>query len=64
MTAQMLAYSRSKGVFAGIDLSGGSLRPDDSANARMYGAEHSARQIAMGAVPVRLSSRKPPAHPA
>ena len=55
MTAQMLAYSRSKGVFAGINLSGGSLRPDDSANARMYGSEHSARQIAMGAVPVRLT---------
>jgi lipid-binding SYLF domain-containing protein len=55
LTAQMLAYSRSKGVFAGINLSGGSLRPDDSANAKMYGAEHSARAIAMGTVPVRLT---------
>ena len=55
MTAQMLAYSRSKGVFAGINLSGGSLRPDDSANAKMYGSEHSARAIAMGTVPVRLT---------
>jgi|KBSMisStandDraft_5_1062788.scaffolds.fasta_scaffold304846_2 lipid-binding SYLF domain-containing protein len=56
LTAQMLAYSRSKGVFAGINLSGGSLRPDDSANAKMYGAEHSARQIAFGTVPVRLTA--------
>jgi len=56
LTAQMLAYSRSKGVFAGINLSGGSLRPDDSANARMYGADHSARQIAFGTVPVRLTA--------
>lgn len=56
LTAQMLAYSRSKGVFAGIDLSGGSLRPDDSANAKMYGSEHSARQIAFGTVPVRLTT--------
>ena len=55
MTAEMLAYSRSKGVFAGINLSGGSLRPDDSANAKMYGSEHSARAIAMGTVPVRLT---------
>jgi len=55
LTAQMLAYSRSKGIFAGINLSGGSLRPDDSANAKMYGAENSARAIAMGTVPVRLT---------
>ena len=56
LTAQMLAYSRSKGIFAGIDLSGGSLRPDDGANARVYGSGHSAREIAMGTVPVRLTA--------
>src|SRR5438067_11980735 len=37
MTAEILAYSRAKGLFAGIDLSGGSLRPDREANAGAYG---------------------------
>jgi lipid-binding SYLF domain-containing protein len=48
MTAEMLAYSRSKGLFAGIDLSGGTLKPDTDANAAMYGANASARDIALG----------------
>ena len=38
MTAEILSYSRSKGLFAGIDLSGGVLRPDDDANRTTYGA--------------------------
>ena len=38
MTAEILSYSRSKGLFAGIDLSGGVLRPDDDANTGVYGA--------------------------
>jgi len=45
MTAQILAYSRSKGAFAGIDLSGGSLRPDTKANEAAYGAGMKARDI-------------------
>ena len=48
MTAEMLSYSRSKGLFAGIDLSGGSLRPDKEANSRAYGATAAARDIALG----------------
>jgi lipid-binding SYLF domain-containing protein len=56
MTAEMLSYSRSKGLFAGIDLSGGSLRPDDSANARAYGAGVSARDVALGAKAVAMSA--------
>jgi SH3 domain-containing YSC84-like protein 1 len=55
MTAEMLSYSRSKGFFAGIDLSGGSLRPDDSANARMYG-QTSARAIALSTTPVMMTT--------
>src|SRR5262249_30907400 len=35
--AQILSYSRTKGLFAGIDLSGGVLRPDESANRGVYG---------------------------
>jgi len=45
LTAEMLAYSRAKGVFAGIDLSGGVLRPDKEADARAYGDSVTARQI-------------------
>jgi SH3 domain-containing YSC84-like protein 1 len=38
VTAEILSYSRSKGLFAGIDLSGGVLRPDEDANKGVYGA--------------------------
>ncbi len=51
MTAEMLSYSRSKGLFAGIDLSGGTLRPDTDANLAMYGMNVSARNIALGTMP-------------
>src|SRR4051794_32458365 len=48
LKAEMLSYSRSSGVFAGIDLSGGVLRPDKEADARAYGAEVTARDIVTG----------------
>jgi lipid-binding SYLF domain-containing protein len=51
----MLSYSRSKGLFAGIDLSGGSLNPDASKNERAYGANASAREIALGTTPVKVT---------
>ena len=38
LTAEILAYSRAHGVFAGINLSGGSLKPDKDANTDAYGA--------------------------
>jgi len=38
LTAEILAYSRAKGVFAGINLSGGALKPDKDANTDAYGA--------------------------
>ncbi|HZC36737.1 MAG TPA: lipid-binding SYLF domain-containing protein [Chthoniobacterales bacterium] len=37
MKAEMLSYSRSRGVFAGISLEGSSLQPDDEANKALYG---------------------------
>ena len=46
LSAEMLWYSHSKGLFAGVNLSGGSLSPDKDANTRAYGAV-SARDIAM-----------------
>jgi lipid-binding SYLF domain-containing protein len=56
MTAEMLSYSRSKGLFAGIDLSGGTLKPDNDANAAMYGPTANAKDIALGTVPVTMSA--------
>jgi lipid-binding SYLF domain-containing protein len=38
MRAEILAWSRARGVFAGINLSGGVLRPDTDANTNAYGA--------------------------
>jgi lipid-binding SYLF domain-containing protein len=59
MHAEMLSYSRTKGLFAGIDLSGGSLKPDDDANYRLYGPNVTVREIALGmrAVPMIPSAR-------
>jgi lipid-binding SYLF domain-containing protein len=56
MTAEMLSYSRSKGLFAGIDLSGGTLKPDTDANLAMYGANASARNIALGTIAVTMTA--------
>jgi SH3 domain-containing YSC84-like protein 1 len=45
LTAEMLAYSRAQGLFAGINLSGGVLRPDKEAIERTYGPDVSASQV-------------------
>ena len=37
MNAEMLSYSRARGLFAGISLEGATLRPDEDANREMYG---------------------------
>jgi lipid-binding SYLF domain-containing protein len=52
MTAEMLSYSHSKGLFAGVNLSGGALTPDKDANTRAYGSTASAKEIALGTTPV------------
>jgi lipid-binding SYLF domain-containing protein len=52
LQAEMLAYSRSRGLFAGIDLSGGAVRPDNDANARAYGTSARAIDIVNGIRPV------------
>jgi lipid-binding SYLF domain-containing protein len=48
MNAEMLSYSRSQGLFAGIDVSGGVLRPDKEADSRAYGPNVTAREIVEG----------------
>jgi len=45
MRAEMLSYSRARGVFAGVSLQGTTLRPDEDANHRLYGKEASAASI-------------------
>ncbi|MBI2680107.1 MAG: lipid-binding SYLF domain-containing protein [Candidatus Solibacter usitatus] len=49
MHAEILTYSRARGVFAGIALDGATLRPDHDANAELYGGKLSNRQILRGA---------------
>jgi lipid-binding SYLF domain-containing protein len=51
MKAEILSYSRSRGLFAGVSLEGSTLRSDGGANKNLYGKELSARQIILeGAV--------------
>jgi lipid-binding SYLF domain-containing protein len=45
MNAEILSYSRNKGLFAGISLEGSTLRSDGSANEKLYGQKLSARDI-------------------
>jgi len=48
MRAEMLSYSRSRGLFAGISLQGATLRPDEDANRELYGKDVSNRTILNG----------------
>jgi lipid-binding SYLF domain-containing protein len=50
MNAEMLSYSRSQGVFAGISLSGTSLGPDANSNEKIYGKSVTGREIFDGGV--------------
>jgi lipid-binding SYLF domain-containing protein len=55
LRAEILSYSRSRGLFAGISLEGSTLRPDDEASEQVYGHKIKARDIILGksmAVPV------------
>jgi SH3 domain-containing YSC84-like protein 1 len=48
LRAEILSYSRSRGLFAGISLEGSSLRPDNDASADVYGRKITAREIVLG----------------
>ena len=59
MKAEILSYSRSQGVFAGVSLEGSTLRSDDGANKALYGRDLSAKEIVReGKVPVPASARR------
>jgi hypothetical protein len=45
MRAEILSYSRARGLFAGISLEGSTIRPDSDANKRIYGEKLSAKDI-------------------
>ena len=45
MSAEILSYSRNKGLFAGVSLEGSTLRSDGSANEKLYGKKLSAKEI-------------------
>jgi lipid-binding SYLF domain-containing protein len=55
MRAEILSYSRSRGLFAGISLEGSTLRPDGDGNGRLYGQGVSAKDIVIN------SAIRPPA---
>jgi SH3 domain-containing YSC84-like protein 1 len=59
MRAEVLSYSRSRGLFAGISLEGSTLRSDGSANRKLYGRDLSAKEIVrQGRVGVPASGRE------
>jgi len=59
MRAEILSYSRARGVFAGVSLEGSTLRPDGGANKNLYGKEISAQDIVLnGAVPAPASAKE------
>ncbi len=45
LRAEILSYSRARGLFAGISLSGSTLRPDNDANKKLYGKDVNAKAI-------------------
>jgi SH3 domain-containing YSC84-like protein 1 len=59
MQAEVLSYSRSRGLFAGISLEGSTLRSDGSANRKLYGRDLSAKEIVrQGKVGIPASGRE------
>jgi lipid-binding SYLF domain-containing protein len=59
LRAEILSYSRSRGLFAGVSLEGASLRPDNDANTQIYGRRMTAQTIVTGTdIPVPAAGRR------
>ena len=59
LRAEVLSYSRARGLFAGVSLEGSTVRPDNDGNARLYGKKLEAGDIIFkGAVAVPPSAQK------
>ena len=57
MRAEILTYSRSRGLFAGVSLEGSTLRSDNGANEKLYGRSLAAEEIVRGGVAVPAAAR-------
>jgi SH3 domain-containing YSC84-like protein 1 len=57
--AEILSYSRSRGLFAGVSLEGSSLRPDGDGNRRLYGKGVSAKDIVINSMVRAPASARP-----
>ncbi len=58
LRAEILSYSRARGLFAGISLAGSTLRPDNDANKNLYGKEVNAKEVVFnGVVPAPPSAK-------
>jgi SH3 domain-containing YSC84-like protein 1 len=59
LRAEVLSYSRNRGLFAGISLEGSTVRPDNDANEKVYGKKLEAESIVLkGAAPVPQPAQK------
>ncbi len=58
MHAQMLSYSRSRGLFAGISLNGATIQPDNDSNHDLYGRDITNREVLTGSVAVPAAAKK------
>jgi lipid-binding SYLF domain-containing protein len=56
--AEILTYSRARGIFAGISLQGATLRPDEDWNRELYGSALTNREIVMGSTPAPPAAAK------
>lgn len=61
LEAEMLAYSRAKGVFAGVSLDGSTLRPDSDDNEEIYGKKVTPEQVMNGDISCPESAQTLPA---
>jgi SH3 domain-containing YSC84-like protein 1 len=59
LKAEMLSYSRAQGVFAGVDVSGGVLRPDADDNRELYGRAVNPRDVLLDRSVSRVAATEP-----
>jgi lipid-binding SYLF domain-containing protein len=59
LRAEILSYSRARGLFAGVSLAGSTIRPDNNANEKIYGRKIPAKDIALsGTTEVPVSAQQ------
>jgi SH3 domain-containing YSC84-like protein 1 len=59
LRAEILSYSRARGLFAGVSLAGSTIRPDNNANDKIYGRKIPAKDIALsGTTEVPVSAQQ------